>query len=129
MTTTITISVPDDKILRSNDAAKLVGLKAVSILAHIRQGHLKATLLGSRYIIMGEDLKEFQKNRRKPGRQFWLEDKFCEEKGLPPQAIETFKAYVSERKAELDKPEKPFRLERRFLKKWFEEWEKTVTIA
>ena len=125
----ITINVPDDKLLSSKDAAVLVGLRPVTILAHIRQGHLKATLLGSRYIIKGKDLKEFQKNRRKPGRQFWLEDKFCEEKELPPQAIESFKDYVSERKAELDKPEKPFRLERRFLDKWFEEWGKTVSIA
>lgn len=59
--------VPDDVILRVEDIAEMTAMHPESVRRWCRQGKLTSYCFGNKYIVTGEDFKEFmRKSKVKP---------------------------------------------------------------
>jgi excisionase family DNA binding protein len=50
-----------DKFVTVQEAAKLLGISETNVHRHIQNDHIKATMLGGRYIILREDVLNFKR--------------------------------------------------------------------
>lgn len=57
-------NVPDEAILQAEEIAELLGFHVESVRRWCRQGKLHSYSFGNKYIIVGEDFKEFIKQAK-----------------------------------------------------------------
>lgn len=112
------------EVYDTKKAAELLGIAPVTVRQHINNGTLRAKKLGNGHIIMAEDLKIFEKKRRKPGRPSWLLSDFTGDQGLLGKAADDFKDYVNAhiQKVTTTNPKKRFRLTTAKLEKLYQEF-------